>query len=737
MVLPPRLLLFFLLLIGVHASVSHGSPSLPPTYDPSICSKSSKCGGVNISYPFYLSNATGETYDYTQFSCGYTDLKISCSLDGSKQTPFIQLNGENYTILEIIYDSRTIVLVDTDALRGSCPRVRHNVTFGQAYPWLQYTGSRDNLTFFFGCKLNLPPPIDPGLVSLADKHQINCKDFSNWPDSGDSFVFTSGELEAPVESELARRCSQVIVVPVNGSVLNSSNQSALPSGGYGQVLKMGFDLAWNSSKDEQCYKCEQSKGHCSYSQNRAFLGCLCSDRKVSTKDCRNNGASNSSALTMLLSLCLRLLPLLLVLVAASHGDASGDTYDTSMCLQKPTTCGNVSISYPFYFATKTKDINESSNSYCGYPGLAIDCDDGKPILQLNGTEKYKVNYINYGSITNVSLADLEVVDDSSGCPRVDHNVTIPQISWLFFSGISVDYLVFFLRCSFTTFAPKPANFNPIACGSFIDLTRPSFVFPDELVPPGNWSQLCEETFEVPVLKYQLMGMDSNGNAWNNSGYAQVLRQGFQLSVNESRRPPNCSQCEESQGRCGYSQAGEFIGCLCPNGRVRSLRCDPSDLAGYAVMDKTRYSILMPFSVPNFLHANIIAGTSSVLLLCLLSFACLFGLKKSRYRRISKGTPRIESFLQRNGTLHPKRYTYTEVKRMTKSFAEKLGHGGFGAVYRGNLSDGRQVAVKMLKDSKGDGEEFINEVASISRTSHVNRGDSVRILFAWIQKGSDL
>ncbi|KAF2951749.1 hypothetical protein DAI22_01g285900 [Oryza sativa Japonica Group] len=274
---------------------------------------------------------------------------------------------------------------------------------------------------------------------------------------------------------------------------------------------------------------------------------------------------------MLLSLCLRLLPLLLVLVAASHGDASGDTYDTSMCLQKPTTCGNVSISYPFYFATKTKDINGSSNSYCGYPGLAIDCDDGKPILQLNGTEKYKVNYINYGSITNVSLADLEVVDDSSGCPRVDHNVTIPQISWLFFSGISVDYLVFFLRCSFTTFAPKPANFNPIACGSFINLTRPSFVFPDELVPPGNWSQLCEETFEVPVLKYQLMEMDSNGNAWNNSGYAQVLRQGFQLSVNESRRPPNCSQCEESQGRCGYSQAGEFIGCLCPNGRVRSLR----------------------------------------------------------------------------------------------------------------------------------------------------------------------
>ena len=57
--------------------------------------------------------------------------------------------------------------------------------------------------------------------------------------------------------------------------------------------------------------------------------------------------------------------------------------------------------------------------------------------------------------------------------------------------------------------------------------------------------------------------------------------------------------------------------------------------------------------------------------------------------------------------------------MTNSFRKQLGHGGFGSVYKGKLQDGRAVAVKILSKSEGNGEEFINEVASISRTPHVN------------------
>ncbi|CAJ1951977.1 unnamed protein product [Sphenostylis stenocarpa] len=86
---------------------------------------------------------------------------------------------------------------------------------------------------------------------------------------------------------------------------------------------------------------------------------------------------------------------------------------------------------------------------------------------------------------------------------------------------------------------------------------------------------------------------------------------------------------------------------------------------------------------------------------------------------SKGNQNIEAFLKIHGSLALKRYKLSHVKKITNNFKVKLGKGGFAVVYKGKLSNGSPVAVKMLNASKKSGEEFINEVASISRTSHVN------------------
>ena len=90
-----------------------------------------------------------------------------------------------------------------------------------------------------------------------------------------------------------------------------------------------------------------------------------------------------------------------------------------------------------------------------------------------------------------------------------------------------------------------------------------------------------------------------------------------------------------------------------------------------------------------------------------------------WKKKSKEEFDVEEFLRNHGSFAPKRYNSADLKKMTNSFSEKIGKGGFGVVYKGKLADGCLVAVKLLNDSKGDGEEFINEVASIGRTSHVN------------------
>ena len=90
-----------------------------------------------------------------------------------------------------------------------------------------------------------------------------------------------------------------------------------------------------------------------------------------------------------------------------------------------------------------------------------------------------------------------------------------------------------------------------------------------------------------------------------------------------------------------------------------------------------------------------------------------------WRRKTEIDKNVEEFIRQHGSSTPKRYKYSDIKKITNSLKEELGHGGFGSVYKGRLTDGRLVAVKILNASKGNGEDFINEVASIGRTSHVN------------------
>ncbi|ESR61601.1 hypothetical protein CICLE_v10017830mg [Citrus x clementina] len=91
----------------------------------------------------------------------------------------------------------------------------------------------------------------------------------------------------------------------------------------------------------------------------------------------------------------------------------------------------------------------------------------------------------------------------------------------------------------------------------------------------------------------------------------------------------------------------------------------------------------------------------------------------RYRKSLKRVDNVEKFLHNQQSWMPKRYSYPEIIAVTNHFTHKLGQGGFGSVYKGQLHTGRLIAVKMLENSKFSGEEFINEVSTIGRIHHVN------------------
>ena len=67
----------------------------------------------------------------------------------------------------------------------------------------------------------------------------------------------------------------------------------------------------------------------------------------------------------------------------------------------------------------------------------------------------------------------------------------------------------------------------------------------------------------------------------------------------------------------------------------------------------------------------------------------------------------------------RKFTYTELKKATKSFSEEIGRGAGGIVYKGVLSDNRVAAIKHLNEaSQGEG-EFLAEVTIIGRINHMN------------------
>eukprot|EP00268_Persea_americana_P060962 TRINITY_DN764_c0_g1_i1.p2 TRINITY_DN764_c0_g1~~TRINITY_DN764_c0_g1_i1.p2 ORF type:complete len:209 (-),score=38.19 TRINITY_DN764_c0_g1_i1:394-1020(-) len=75
-----------------------------------------------------------------------------------------------------------------------------------------------------------------------------------------------------------------------------------------------------------------------------------------------------------------------------------------------------------------------------------------------------------------------------------------------------------------------------------------------------------------------------------------------------------------------------------------------------------------------------------------------------------------------GDIESLQFDLGTIRAATNNFsdANKLGQGGFGAVYKGKFSDGQEIAVKRLFRSSRQGlDEFKNEVVLVAKLQHKN------------------
>jgi hypothetical protein len=201
----------------------------------------------------------------------------------------------------------------------------------------------------------------------------------------------------------------------------------------------------------------------------------------------------------------------------------------------PRACGNgPNISYPFW-------IQDEQQPFCGYPNFGITCNEQNPVLEISNDE-YIIKDI-FHSDQSLLVANAAVYKDA--CPTPLHNVSLDRTPFnltLYHTDLS-----FFYNCSSVPEYPTYA----VPCASN-DNFHSFAVFHKEAY---QLEKTCQSLVDVPVD----MPIGGNLTSLSQMNYTEILKTGFLLTWSA----PNCSNCENSGGRCGFDNS-EFV-CFCLDG----------------------------------------------------------------------------------------------------------------------------------------------------------------------------
>ncbi|KAL2959586.1 hypothetical protein AAZX31_18G275300 [Glycine max] len=341
------------------------------------------------------------------------------------------------------------------------------------------------------------------------------------------------------------------------------------------------------------------------------------------------------------------------------------------------SCGNnnFNLKYPFW--------GENRDNHCGGPNSEsekLTCEAQVPKITINFIKYRVLGWENTSQILKVARDNYW---DNNVCVNGDRNSTFDNTPFQYDYDGLVNVTLFY-DCPASS---SPPTISSLPASSVLTFPCGGAVYYTVQPLPSSYESPCNIVV-IPIF---------NDSLYTPDRIIEALQGGFQIEWTGNY--DKCEKCTGSGGECG-SVDGNFQ-CFCKDG-PHSASCKGK----------------------NNWKTKLIIGLTGALMggfmMCII--VCCNKCKSStqvKYSFTIKNGQDIESFLKNHGALAQKRYKFSEVKKMTNSFKVKLGEGGFGAVYKGEQISGGPVAVKILNESKGNGEDFINEVASISRTSHVN------------------
>ncbi|KAK8477676.1 hypothetical protein V6N11_033142 [Hibiscus sabdariffa] len=371
------------------------------------------------------------------------------------------------------------------------------------------------------------------------------------------------------------------------------------------------------------------------------------------------------------------------------------------CRYMKFECGAISIGYPFFGGLRRPE--------CGHSGLKLHCDDHTDTtsIEIHGV-KYKVMGIQQ-ELQTLRIAREDILKDGFCRSKNQTPIQDSIIDFeLFDLAPGYSNVTLFYDCPSSSSSSAAAPSGSPCNGSYYQNVT---VITDDVRVEG-----CSANVTFPISKERIP-LHNDPDLFVSLG--EALETGFEVKWKEDTQA--CHNCTDSGGACGFNIFNDQTSCYCPFGFQNSReslnecpRLHPPPPPVAESKSKLKQNLFIGLAV---------AVTIAIVLVSAVYFLVLRYKGKSLSDHLCQGKIKdnagIESFIKKFGSPAPRRYSYREIKKMTNKFDNKLGQGGYGTVYKGKLSDVRLVAVKILDESKGNGEDFMNEVACISRTSHVN------------------